>query len=183
MTPRRASEALVAAALDRVGSGPARVVDVGTGTGAIAIAIGAGAPNVEVFATDSSRCAVVLARANVRAHGLSNRVAVFHGDLLDPVPGPIDLVVANLPYLPAADADRYPDLAGEPAAAVFAPGDGLEPYRRLLAACAERLDDDAHVVIQLHRRVLAATCAELPALAARLADAAPAPAFVPRLAA
>jgi methylase of polypeptide subunit release factors len=53
------------------------------------------------------------------------------------VRGPIDLVVANLPYLPAGDAARHPDLAGEPAAPVFAPGDG--PYRRLLAATRAEL--------------------------------------------
>jgi release factor glutamine methyltransferase len=168
MTPRRASEQLVAAALDRVGSSSARIVDVGTGAGGIAVAIAAGAPNARVFATDTSRCAVALARANVRRHGLGERVTVLHGDLLDPVPGPIDLVVANLPYLPAADAGRYPDLADEPSDAVFVSGDGLEPYRRLLSACGERLDDEAAVIIQLHRRVLAATGAELPALRGRL---------------
>ncbi len=168
MTPRCASEQLVAAAIDRVGSRAACVVDVGTGSGAIAVAIAAAAPHARVFGTDTSRCAVTLARANVRRHGLGDRVTVLHGDLLDPVPGPIDLVVANLPYLPAADAFRYPDLVAEPASAVFAAGDGLDPYRRLLAACAGRLDDDGAVVIQLHRQVLEATGAELAALRARL---------------
>ena len=52
--------------------------------------------------------------------------------------------------------------------AVFAPGDGLDPYRRLLSACARRLDDDGAVIIQLHRRVLEATLADLPALQASL---------------
>jgi release factor glutamine methyltransferase len=168
MTPRRASEQLVAAAVERVGSASARVVDVGTGTGAIAVAIAAAAPNVHVFATDTSRCAVALARANVRRHRLGDRVTVCHGDLLDPVPGPLDLVVANLPYLAEGDAHRYPDLVGEPPAAVFASGDGLDHSRRLLSACAERLDDGAAVVIQVHRRVLAVTRAELPALRACL---------------
>ena len=95
-------------------------------------------------------------------------MTVSHGDLLVPVPGPIDVVVANLPYLPAADAALYPDLVGEPESAVFAPGDGLEPYRRLLTACEERIGDDGTVVLQLHRRVLSATGAELPALRARI---------------
>ena len=183
MTPRRTTEQLVRAALDRIGSGSARVADVGTGAGAIAVAIADAAPNAHVFATDTSRCAVTLARANVRRHGLCDRVTVCHGDLLEPVPGEIDLVVANLPYLPTADAERYPDLAGEPAAAVFASGDGLEPYRRLLASCAERLDDDAAVLIQLHRRVLEATGAELPTLRERLERPAWVPDLVPKLAA
>ncbi len=168
MTPRPATEQLVAAAVDFVGSGPARVVDVGTGSGAIAVAIAQAAPAVRVLATDTSPHAVELARANVQRHGIGDRVSVRHGDLLEPVPGPIDLVVANLPYLPAGEAGLYPDLAGEPVSAVFAPGDGLDPYRRLLAACAERLDDDGAVIIQLHRQVLAATITELPALQASL---------------
>jgi methylase of polypeptide subunit release factors len=101
MTPRRASEQLVSAALDHVGSSEALVVDVGTGVGAIAVAIATAAPNVRVFATDTSPRAVVLARENVRRHSLSDRVTVYRGDLLDPVPGSIDLVVANLPiFLP-----------------------------------------------------------------------------------
>ena len=179
MTPRAATEQLVAAALERVGERPARVVDVGTGSGAIAVAIASAAPAVEVWATDTSRCAVALARANVCRHGLGDRVTVCRGDLIEPVPDPIDLVVANLPYLPFADVDRYPDLAREPEAAVFGPGDGLEPYRRLLAACGDRLDDDAAVVIQLHRSVLAATGAELPALRARIERYAPRQSFVP----
>lgn len=170
MTPRPATERLADAALRHLPSSRARVVDVGTGSGAIAVAIAAAAPLVRVIATDTSRSAVELARENVHRHGLGDRVRVCHGDLLDPVAGRIDLVVANLPYLPATDAARYPDLAGEPAAAVFASGDGLEPYRRLVAACAGRLGDDGAVVIQLHRRVLTAKRAQLPALAASLGE-------------
>lgn len=168
MTPRRASEQLVTEALARIGQGSCRVVDVGTGSGALAIAIAQGAPAAEVVATDTSRCAVALARTNVRLHGVGDRVTVLQGDLLDPVSGPIDLVVANLPYLPAGDADRYPDLAAEPGSAVFASGDGLDPYRRLLAACERRLDGDATVLIQFHRRMLAARRGELGALRLRL---------------
>jgi release factor glutamine methyltransferase len=161
MTPRTASEQLVVEALKRIGGRPARVADVGTGSGAIAVAIASASPSAEVWATDSSRHAVALARANAERHGVRGRVIVRHGDLLEPVPDPIDIVVANLPYLALADAASYPDLADEPERAVFAPGDGLGPYRRLLAACAERLDDDAAVVIQLHRSPIALTGAEV----------------------
>jgi len=177
MMPREASEQLVAATLRVLGSRSrdACVVDVGTGSGAIAVAIAAAAPSARVVATDTSRCAVALARVNIYRHGLSDRVTVCHGDLLEPVEGPIDLVVANLPYLPVGEADRYPDLTGEPAGAVFAGGDGLDPYRRLLAACADRLDDDAAVMIQLRRRVLAGTRADLGALRAGVERFAPVP--------
>jgi release factor glutamine methyltransferase len=169
MTPRPATEQLVAAALERLGDRPARVVDVGTGSGALAVAIAAAAPRAQVWATDTSRCAVALARANVRRHALDDRIVVRHGDLLEPVPGPIDLIVANLPYLPASAAASHPELAAEPATAVFAAGDGLESYRLLIDAAAERLTADGGLVIQLHRRVVAADRDELRALRAALA--------------
>lgn len=164
MRPRPASEQLVATALTFLGGKPARVVDVGTGSGAIALAIASAAPAADVWATDTSPDAVAVARANVERHGLSDRVSVRLGSLLDPVPGEIDLVVANLPYLPLADAGLFPELAGEPKEAVFAPGDGLDPYRRLLEACAFRLDAGGAVAIQLHRRVLAASAEGLRGL-------------------
>lgn len=172
MAPRSASEQLVVRALELVGDRPARVVDVGTGSGAIAIAIAAAAPQIEVWATDTSCCAVGLARLNVRRQGLEGRVTVRHGDLLDSVPGTFELIVANLPYLPRLAAPFHPDLEAEPGDAVFADGDGLEPYRRLLAASSARLSTDGALAIQLHRRVLVASRAELPALRAAFSDSA-----------
>lgn len=168
MTPRAPSEQLVATALGFIGDSPVRVADVGTGTGALAIAIASAAPRAVLWATDTSRDAVAVARANVRRHGLAERISVCHADLLDPVPGPIDLVVANLPYLPAAEAASFPDLATEPGEAVFAEGNGLEPYRRLLTACSSRLSAGGAVVIQLHRRVFTARRDELPRLCAEV---------------
>jgi release factor glutamine methyltransferase len=168
MTPRPASEQLVAAARARLGGGPARVADIGTGSGAVAIAIAIACPNVEIWATDISPSAIALARANVRRQRLEDRVFVRHGDLLTPIPGPVDLIVANLPYVAASSAAQHPDLVSEPAAAVFAAGDGLEPYRRLVDAAATQLTDGGALLLQLDRRVVAASRAELPALRAAL---------------
>jgi release factor glutamine methyltransferase len=168
MTPRPASEHLVDAAVAIVGDRPARIADVGTGSGALAVALATAFPRAEVFATDNSAAAVLLARANAARLQLALRVTVLHGNLLDPVAGPLDLVVANLPYLPHAEASRHPELAGEPPEAVFAPGDGLDAYRALVAASWARLTADGALVIQLHRRVLAARRDQLDTLAASL---------------
>jgi HemK-like putative methylase len=127
MTPRSTSEQLVAAARARIGDGRSRVLDVGTGNGAVAIAIAKACPHAEVWATDTSAEAVLLARANVRRHRLGDRVSVSHGDLLAPVDGRFDVIAANLPYVPASAAADYPELDAEPFDAVFAAGDGLEP--------------------------------------------------------
>jgi methylase of polypeptide subunit release factors len=168
MEPRATSRHLVAAARALVGEDRARVADVGTGSGAIAIAIATACSNAEVWATDVSRSAVLLARANVRRHGLSGRVFVREGDLLAPVPGPLDVVVANLPYLPASTAAAHPELEREPFAAVFVGGDGLDAYRRLVAAVATRLAGNGVLLLQLDGRLVTAARQDLPALAAAL---------------
>ena len=99
-TPRATTEALVDAALAHIDSQHLRVADVGTGSGVIGVSIAVAAPQVEVFATDINADAVSLARENAERHGVGDRVHVFEGDLLTPVPSDVDLVVANLPYLP-----------------------------------------------------------------------------------
>jgi release factor glutamine methyltransferase len=162
MTPRQATEHLVERALAHLGSAPAKVADVGSGSGAISVAIAFRAPNVEVWATDRSEAAVELTRANVARYGLGQRVRVVQGDLLESVPGMLDLVVANLPYLP----DRlrlhsaYADLRSEPAAAVFAPGAGLGPYRRLVEASTRRLTERGALLVQFRGRILETTCCD-----------------------
>jgi release factor glutamine methyltransferase len=166
-TPRPATERLVEAALERIDGVPARVADVGTGTGAVAVALAVNAPQVEVWATDTNPEAVELARANAERHGVADRVHVLQGDILDPVPAPVQLVVANLPYLPDSAHDARYD--GEPHDAVYAPGDGLGPYRRLLDACRDgKLETNGRVLIQFHREPLAADCWQLEDLRAEL---------------
>jgi release factor glutamine methyltransferase len=171
MTPRRATEALVDAALARLGERRARVADVGTGSGAIAVTIAVRAPDAEVWAIDLDDDALALALANARRHGVADRVHVVRGDLLAPAPRPLDLVVANLPYLPDSLRDAAYDT--EPDHAIYAPGDGLELYRRLLAEAEEHLAPDGAVVLQFRRQVLEAEREELARVRARL-DAAPA---------
>jgi release factor glutamine methyltransferase len=172
MTPQPASTQLVAVAAAHLGRRTAAVADVGTGSGALAIAIATRCPDTEVWATDTSRSACVLAEANVRRHGLDDRVFVRQGDLLAPVPGRFGLIVANLPYLAADTAATHPDLADQPFAAVFGAGDGLDPYRRLLASVRDRLTDSGLLVVQLHRRVVVAGPSDLPALGESLRAAA-----------
>ena len=168
MTPRAASERLVAASCARIGSRAARIADVGTGSGAIAIAIATRCPNALVWATDNDRRAVALARLNVHRRRLDDRVFVRPGDLLAPVPVPVDLIVANLPYLAAASVGQHAELRKEPVAAVFASGDGLDPYRRLVDAATTWLADHGTLLLQLHRRIVLARRADLPALSAAL---------------
>jgi release factor glutamine methyltransferase len=165
MTPRPTSEGLVDAAVAFAGDRAVRIADVGTGSGAVAAALAVALPNAKVVATDTCADAVLLARANVARLGMADRVDVLHSSLLESVAGPIDLVVANLPYLPAAEERLHPDVADEPRGAVYAAGDGLGPYRELVAASRERLVEDGALAIQLRRRIVTAQRDQLDALA------------------
>ncbi len=166
-TPRATTEALVDAALAEIGTRKLTLADVGTGSGVIGISIAIAAPQIEVWATDRSEAAVELARENAERHGVSDRVYVVHGNLLEPVPDPVDLVVANLPYLP--QTQRRPEYEGEPADAVYAPDDGLGHLRGLLDVCsAGKLRMPGHVLVQFHRQVLDADCQHLDELRERL---------------
>jgi len=160
-SPRPATERLVHAALERIDGGPKRVADVGTGSGAIAVALAANKPQIEVWAVDTNPEAVELARENAERNGVADRVHIVHGDLLEPLTLPVDVVVANLPYLP--DSLHDPEYADEPDDAIYALGDGLDPYRRLLNACRDGklVIPGGVVVIQFRREALAANCWQL----------------------
>jgi release factor glutamine methyltransferase len=168
--PRATTEALVDAALQRIDGVPMRIADVGTGSGAIAVALAVNKPQVEVWATDTNADAVELARENAKRLGVANRVHVLHGNLLDPLPEPVDLIVANLPYLPASEHDsRYDD---EPEDAIYASGDGLDLYRNLLDACRDgKLETGGTVLLQYQGKPYEADCWQLEDLRARLEDA------------
>jgi release factor glutamine methyltransferase len=167
MTPRATTEALVEAAVAFAANRRVRIADVGTGSGAIAVALADALPRAEIFATDVSAAAVELARANVQRLGHGDRVTVTAGDLLEPVPACLDLIVANLPYLPVGEPDD--DVRTEPPDSVYATGDGLGVYRRLVATSKSRLRENGALVLQLRRRVLTAPWAGLDGLAAELA--------------
>ncbi|MGI8420853.1 MAG: methyltransferase, partial [Gaiellaceae bacterium] len=103
-----------------------------------------------VWASDTSLLAIALAQKNAALHNV--KVQVLEGALLDPLPGSFDLIVANLPYLAEDEPDeRY---AGEPAEAVYAPGDGLGLYRLLVATAPARLSPGGTLLVQLHGRVV-----------------------------
>jgi len=164
MTPRETSMGLVACATEHLEYRPGVVVDVGTGSGAIALAVAEAAPRAAVWATDVSSAAVELATLNARRAGLSDRVTVRRGNLLDPFPGTADVIVANLPYLPLSERPIHPELVSEPVNAVFAEGDGLGLVRRLVAAARRHLAPDGLLALQVRGLIHAAPHSELHVL-------------------
>jgi release factor glutamine methyltransferase len=140
LVPNPDTEVLVqrAVAWARERGGPVRVADVGTGSGCIAVAIGHYVPDAVVYASDDDAAALEVAGRNVRAHGLAERVTLCQGNLVDPLPGGLDLVCANLPYV--AEGTELPaEVLAQPAHALFAAEGGAALVRRLLGAAPGKL--------------------------------------------
>lgn len=139
LVPRPETEGLVEWAVEVLGSRREPVVaDLGTGSGVIACAIAHTRPTAEVLAVEVSAGALAVASRNVRELGLSSRVRLLAGDLFAPlgsIPGSLDLVVANPPYLPTGVIASLPPEVSrhEPRAALDGGPDGMTVIRRIVA--------------------------------------------------
>jgi len=141
LIPRPETELLVESALSWLNArpdAPKLIADVGTGSGAIAVSLAFHCPDVVVYATDIAAEALDVARCNAIRHRVEDRVIPLQGDLLAPLPGPVDLLIANLPYVKEADLPRWcgaaqVELGWEPEVSLSGGPDGLDLVRRFLA--------------------------------------------------
>lgn len=143
LIPRQETECLVEQVLDIVREHyheSVTIADIGTGSGAIAIALAAAIPHARVFAVDRSGDALAVAAENIRHHHLERRVSLVSGNLLDPLPAMPDIVVANLPYIPASKWQRLqPEIClFEPKGALLAGEDGLDAIAALVDCVRRR---------------------------------------------
>ena len=108
-------------------------LDVGTGSGVIALTLALKKPQAHVVACDLSPQALALAGENRARHGLESRVELISSDLLSSVQGTFDAIVANLPYIPAAEIPGLSrEVLHDPVSALDGGNDGLRLIERLL---------------------------------------------------
>ena len=146
LIPRPETELLVETAIDWIGkrhssTNELRAVDVGTGSGAIAIALAKHVPRLRIVATDVSVDALTLAQRNAATHGVSEEVEFLEGSLLEPVDGVLDLIIANLPYVPSRTYNALPPeiREHEPESALRAGRRGTAVIEELLEQVKDRL--------------------------------------------
>lgn len=161
LIPRPETEGLVDVGLEAVDAacetrGGALVLDLCCGSGNIGLSLLSERDDVQVFATDISHDAVVLAQRNAEALGLDGRITLMECDLDSAVSeslhGKFDLVISNPPYVPTEELDALPREVGdfEPALALDGGPDGLDVFRRIANVAPTLLRKGGMLACELH---------------------------------
>lgn len=164
LIPRPETEQLVEMALKWAEHRqPLRLVDVGTGSGCIAICLARKLAQASVDAVDISGQALNVARLNAKALA-PDRVRFHQGDLLAPISNPVDLIIANLPYITEGEWTAIDDGVKlyEPAIALRGGEDGLDLIRQLLQQARSKLNPGGAIFLEIGWRqgALARTVAQ-----------------------
>lgn len=135
LVPRPETEFILEEALAAFPQPARRAIDVGTGSGCLAVALCREFPACHVIGTDISAAALAVARRNAARHGVDARLSLLQTDLLAGIRTPVELIVSNPPYVPAAAASVLAAevVEHEPHTALFSGEDGLSAIRALLA--------------------------------------------------
>ncbi len=149
LIPRPESELLVDTAIELGREGPRTFADVGTGSGCIAISLAVNLPESKFFATDASADALEVALANVRRHDVERRITLLHGDLAEPLPQKVDVLVANLPYVRRSDVAAVNTQGYEPELALDGGEDGLDAVRKLLAQSVAKVKGGGSILLEI----------------------------------
>ena len=159
LIPRPDTERLVEVSLLCAAQLPAstllQIADLCTGSGAVAVSLAGELPMAQIYATDISPAALQIARGNAAAHHVTERMQFFIGDLFDALPPStgvtFDLIVGNPPYVRRDEIVTLgPEVSRwEPRLALDGGIDGLEFYRRIVAAAPDYLAARGTLVLEI----------------------------------
>ncbi|GAA3050685.1 putative protein N(5)-glutamine methyltransferase [Streptomyces roseofulvus] len=162
--PRRRTEFLIERAVALAGPG-ALCVDLCCGSGAAGAVLLSAVPGARVYAADIDPAAVACARRNIEPRGGH----VVGGDLFAPLPdallGRVEVLVANVPYVPTEEVGLLPPEAREhePLVALDGGPDGLDVLRRVAAEAPAWLAPGGHLLVETSERQTGAAVAAVSA--------------------
>ncbi|OYZ16836.1 MAG: protein-(glutamine-N5) methyltransferase, release factor-specific [Sphingomonadales bacterium 28-64-96] len=163
LIPRPDTETLVEMALKLCGRPPARILDLGTGSGALLLACLSEWPSATGLGVDASLAALAVAQENAQSTGLAGRANFRLGDWGEGLNERFDLILSNPPYIAETEELSEEVRTFEPANALFASGDGLDDYRRILPQLPGLLNHGGLAVLEIGHK-------QGPALMAMAAD-------------
>ena len=150
LVPRPETEQLVKLLKSEIRNPKSEILDVGTGSGVIALSLAKQFPEAKVLAVDISEDALSLAGENAAQLGLSERVRIQKGDLLENLTERFDLIVANLPYVSMNDRHLLArEVLHDPDVALFAGPTGDELVRRLIEQAPGHLNAGGLLALEI----------------------------------
>lgn len=153
--PRPETELLVEKTVEfakqRFPLGKPIIADIGTGSGNIAISLALALPKVKIYATDISASALEVAGMNCQRYKLDSRVELLQGNLLEPIPQRVNVILANLPYIKDSELKALsPEIINfEPMIALAGGEDGLDKIRCLLAQIPGKICPEGSLFLEV----------------------------------
>jgi len=157
LIPRPETELLVEKAIAWLQEAPLRrtVADIGTGSGVIAVSIASNIADINILATDISSEALEVAKKNALKFKVEHRIEFVQCDLLPARPDSfsteqhLDLICANLPYIPTEMLHTLPVYGREPALALDGGPDGLDLFRKLMRLAPHWLAPNGLILLEI----------------------------------
>jgi release factor glutamine methyltransferase len=146
LIPRPETELLVEKAIDLYRRNKyASIADIGTGSGCIVISLARYLTGVHLYAVDISAGALAVAAANSVLHNVQDKITFIEGDLLMPLSGPVDLIVANMPYVRKAEVNAM----SEPVLALDGGIEGLDKISRLCQQAPGKINPGGRLLLEI----------------------------------
>ncbi len=152
LIPRPETELLVEKAIELACRREMNLIaDIGTGCGAIAVALATHLSQCKIYAVDISEDALEVASANCTRNSVAGQVHLLCGNLLEPLPEPVDIIAANLPYVKDEDWESLPDAIknSEPRPALAAGKDGLDAISEMLHQAKDKLRPGGAILLEI----------------------------------
>lgn len=126
------------------------IADIGTGSGALAISIAKNLKNTNVIATDISNKALQIAKKNAKNIEVSRNISFLHSNLLENLKTPVNMIVANLPYLTSKEMNTLSlEVKKEPTIALFGGEDGTDLIVKLIRQAPKHLKKNGNLILEI----------------------------------